>query len=1330
MRAIRNASVCLNVPLCLMILSLLWLAAMPAAAQNPATCTTGKLDPSLADGTRDLVVNTGPTCTVAKGTYKYKSVNIYGGGTLNFNDEVIDFYASSILVENNGSLVAGTRVSPIGTKGGKLTIHIYGAADKGTPPHNKGITCKTGVQCGVPDALWQSNASSPSPCVKASAVAGVGSLPGKVDDCFYPYSAIDYDDGDPNGYFGTKVLGVGYGGTLQLFGQKGAQYPTAVALPAWNSGTSWARLSQNVAGGTSGSTIVLDRAVPYWAVNDHIVVTSTDYLPGHAEEMVITAKQADNKTLTVERADSPGSGFQYVHNDKQYDISGLPAGVGPDPDPNLPANKGKVETRAAVGLLTRSIRIVSEGDTVDQAFKDAGATYSFGAHTMFRQGFKAVQLQGVEFYQMGQGGEMMHYPVHFHMARKTPQPTAPTDPTTGTYVKDCSVRESMTRWITLHSTQGVTLARNVGYLSIGHGFYLEDGTETDNKFYSNLGVFARASVDNAQNPRKIAGILSAPDVAQLPPGTQYTRYTSDVEHPSVFWIPNGWNDFQYNVAAGAGSCGMCYWLVPMEVSGHSQHQSWSGYAAEQFNPNTGPGSAGLRAGITPLQNFVGNSCSAAMNSLITVGDTAACTGVERSAGGDPYVPSVPNSLAPAMSDPAAEMYYPRVNALAGRRPTQCPAGQDCANIVPCSDGHAANCVVTVINRYTTSFNWAQTNVSAIWLRPQWYLFLNGAITDVQNGGLTFVTGGDYTHSSIIKGYWALARKNVFIGETQAGNPYASSAGPVAPTSEGGKLQCARRGDGAPVGGFCLLASDGVSFPTDGFALNQRFFNIYDGPSYQSSNGYLSITPKTLTGCVNGTQCAQNGWLYGMQPGMPKDPTASSDNQACYLPNAAIGWKQPNTFYYPPAFHSENLFFQDVPIRHFVVEPQFLQGSYNINPNSKYNYCSWSPGMYLAFTDTDRQTELTDDDGTLTGLTSGAAAPFGPTISVNMDDFFNAPRDTRECGSDVHTAPGDPLKPPVGVAGTARTSPYQYVTSVVYPDCIGRRDPKCLDKEVWGLDCESRNCPGVPLYRMLQSQDDIDKGLTTPPFIRMAGTGIGQRSTLTVNHGTYYVDNTVSQNKFGYGQSSLFLANETYNMFFLYATPEMSQTYQFYVDSLGQSEQPEVHRVRVDISGDPLKTSPDGDGVWPSSKMSYDPSTKILSVTVDKDAFTNFVSDYNAARKAQCQPSTFCTWNSAGQGSCGCALKTTDPLYGECQNSCRYWAGRDIDCPEGGCYGLAVKMPSGFVAKDQGSNVQWPTPSCPKPTDAGWSTAFSTTTKAKQPDDCAYTTIPADKFCTK
>ena len=110
-------------------------------------------------------------------------------------------------------------------------------------------------------------------------------------------------------------------------------------------------------------------------------------------------------------------------------------------------------------------------------------------------------------------------------------------------------------------------------------------TETDNKFYSNLGIFARAAVDNEENPRKVPGILASPDTTS---GARSVKYGSDKDMPSVFWITNGWNDFQGNMAAGAGLCGTCYWQVPASISGHSRHQKWASYAAEQRCPNEKP----------------------------------------------------------------------------------------------------------------------------------------------------------------------------------------------------------------------------------------------------------------------------------------------------------------------------------------------------------------------------------------------------------------------------------------------------------------------------------------------------------------------------------------------------------------------------------------------------------------------------------------------------------------------------------------------------------------------------------------------------------------------
>jgi hypothetical protein len=309
---------------------------------------------------------------------------------------------------------------------------------------------------------------------------------------------------------------------------------------------------------------------------------------------------------------------------------------------------------------------------------------------------------------------------------------------------DSSVHDSMTRWYVVHATQGVTFARNVGYLSIGHGYYIEDGSEINNRFLSNIGIFARAAVDNDQNPRKVPGILAAQ--IQFPPWSpDNIPFYTDYDHPSVFWIMNGWNDFEYNMAAGAGTCGACYWLVPGANSGHSRHMTWESYASLQADPTMQNSLA--RAAMTPLKTFVGNYCSTAMNSFNTIGDTTQCIGVGSGPGRDtPALAPVANPLAPPPCDQtnsnsgplsanacnlpankAADDYYPKVSQGGGRFATRCD-GTDCSTVPQCSNGQPQNCMVTALDRYTSSFHWTETNFAAIWLRPQWYLVVNSVIS--------------------------------------------------------------------------------------------------------------------------------------------------------------------------------------------------------------------------------------------------------------------------------------------------------------------------------------------------------------------------------------------------------------------------------------------------------------------------------------------------------------------------------------------------------------------------------------------------------------------------
>jgi hypothetical protein len=1401
-------------------------ACLPDA--GAVTCNNGTLP--LGGGFQDLDV-TGP-CVVAGTTgtdpalYQYGNVNIYVTNPaapnalayLKFADKKINFWAHSILVENKGQLLAGVAApggaaeKPLGTAGGALNIYIWGKSTD-TP-----IKCKSpGGMCGVPPAIWNSNSNPNStPMITKG-------LPGGVDDYFYNYNFMSFGTGkDANSFFGSKVIAVSFGGTMKFAGARGASYRIGADTPS-NTGTSWVRLNTSL--DPQDKEMVVQGLVD-WQKYDHVVITSTDYIPGHAEELVVQlTSQNPNKTTTIRFTNAvPGvTGVKYYHNGAAYNLAAkLP------PATVTALGRSTVETRAAVGLLSRSIQIQSAGDMMGELFPSETSTvqpnYFFGAHSVVRQGFAAYQVQGVSFYQMGQGGQIAHYPVHFHMVRKAPNDT---------YVKDCSVWDSMTRWITLHATQNVTLQRNVGYKSIGHGYYIEDGAEANNRLYANLGVLARAAVKNkidpmtkkslGLNPRSVPGILVAPNPPSA--GHRMFPYYSDVDQPSVFWIMNGWNDFEYNMAAGAGTCGACYWLVPSQNSGRENSfqfgtgpndykaplpnsaMTWRGYSAMQGSftgtnglaeptpaptpmpiptptatPAPGPGTsiqilAQTRAGMAPLYKFVGNSCSTAMNSFVTVGGLAPCSGVGAATTSSTDVqhmipianPAAPPIPAPDPNGIYADPFYPRVTGL--RKPTRCGPSTDpkvvnsldCSRnevTIPCSansfnpppkTGQSIyNCEATVLDHYTTSFNWAQTNFAAIWLRPFWHLLLNSAVTDSQNGGITFVTGGDYTRASVIDGMWDVAKKTVFIGHTQPeasstvqSNPFASAVGPFNPTTG---IKCPITDTTLKIlPNACIIADEGVDFEVTNFSENQRLFSIYDGPAYQDTDAFVDVEPSVLTGLActptPGQACPQATQLYARAGGILKD----AKNQ-CYLPNAAIAWKSPNGFFYPPAFHSVDLSFANSPIRHFVIEPEFVPGTFgtDINQVTK-RYCSYptpldpTKGLFEGFSDVDRQTVLNDDDGTLTGLKATVTPPIKPdveTISVNFDDFFDAPIQAVECGSDASNPPAS--SPP----GTAKTSPYEHLTTVVYPACarlggppapevacgMAPGPPPAGQNPNWGSDCGTgtgpTGCYGVPLLRQnLISGETVDPNLQG---IRMMGANEWQRNALTNNYGTYYI-NTASNAAAQTGSpvKNIFEANRTYYVFLVYAKPTTHQTYQMWVGpGLAKNwAETNVFMTRVfpgTINFQTFDQTPANN--WPSTwTREYDRDTGILTVTVDMN-FTDFTTNFAQAEKDFCLPYSFCTLQS---NQCVCNPADRDFKLCNDNNICGAWAGKDIDWPGrandsflgpvNGAYGFGLRLPSGFSADGQNHR---PMPACVMKADTGWNIPL---VQAMIPGDACFNT---------
>ncbi len=194
-------------------------------------------------------------------------------------------------------------------------------------------------------------------------------------------------------------------------------------------------------------SVTLNADVAGWSVGDSIIVTATDWQGGgssfragarshrtpQTEERRISA--IDGRTLTL---DQP---LKFNH-----------AGSG--------------EFRGEVALLTRNVVIESadpagvRGHTVYHRSSSGGISYAQFAH-------------------LGKEGVLGRYPIHFHLVGDTMR---------GSSVRGVAVVDSHNRWVTIHNTNHLVVRDCVGYQSVGHGYFLEDGTEVGNLLAGNLGV--------------------------------------------------------------------------------------------------------------------------------------------------------------------------------------------------------------------------------------------------------------------------------------------------------------------------------------------------------------------------------------------------------------------------------------------------------------------------------------------------------------------------------------------------------------------------------------------------------------------------------------------------------------------------------------------------------------------------------------------------------------------------------------------------------------------------------------------------------------------------
>lgn len=210
----------------------------------------------------------------------------------------------------------------------------------------------------------------------------------------------------------------------------------------------WTELSAPAAAGATEITVfgnLLD-----WKVGDDIVIASTDFHHEHAEQRTITEIVQSASTTVIKF--NPDEPLQWYHHS------------GVETTKNWQGVNTDFPMRAEVGLLTRSVRIQGDEDSV----KD-----KYGAHMMMHgkaeRGLRA-RIEYAEFTRVGQPAIIGRYPIHFHMNGDV----------SSSYVRGNAVHESYARVTTIHAVQYLRLHRNVGYNAAGHNFFFEDGIEQHN----------------------------------------------------------------------------------------------------------------------------------------------------------------------------------------------------------------------------------------------------------------------------------------------------------------------------------------------------------------------------------------------------------------------------------------------------------------------------------------------------------------------------------------------------------------------------------------------------------------------------------------------------------------------------------------------------------------------------------------------------------------------------------------------------------------------------------------------------------------------------------
>ncbi len=230
--------------------------------------------------------------------------------------------------------------------------------------------------------------------------------------------------------------------------------------------------------------VALSEPVTGWKAGDRVILTATRR--DESESGTRRPGKRNRKVFTEERT------IKAVHGasaaiDAPLEFEHLGAG----------------ETRGEIANLSRNV-VVESADPEKMR-----------GHTMYHK-HSAGSISYAEFRHLGKENVLGKYSLHFHLLGSTMR---------GASVIGASIWDSGNRWITIHGTNYLVVRDCVGYQSVGHGFFLEDGSEAYNVLDRNLAV---QSYKGKKLPKQV-----------LP---------FDQNEGSGFWWANNLNSFTRNVA--------------------------------------------------------------------------------------------------------------------------------------------------------------------------------------------------------------------------------------------------------------------------------------------------------------------------------------------------------------------------------------------------------------------------------------------------------------------------------------------------------------------------------------------------------------------------------------------------------------------------------------------------------------------------------------------------------------------------------------------------------------------------------------------------------------